>query len=588
MKSINKYIALLSAVLVLASGCRDILEEEPRSTLTPDLFETAQGLEGGLTAAYAYLRYYYGTEGGHNLTVYGTDEFTNGNQTTDPPLNTYRALTPANGEVTTPWNRAYPAINTLNGVIELAPQVADLTEEQRQNIIGEAKYLRAQWYFILAETFGGVTLDLGSGPLAFNRTPSTNFERASLAETYEAIVQDLEDAVDLLPMAPRDPGRAWKATAYHLLAKAYLSRGWSDAAQGSDFQNALNAAQQLIPDATSPSGNFGTRLLEDFEEVFREGNEYNEEVLLTANRLGDLVYNEVRMFTSNDADLQQNRSNFFFRMFYTEFPGMERDVENGRPWIRYRPTDWLMTEAFNNKTEDSRWDKSFQTVWIANDPDPESYPVWTAADAAAGYADESEVGEPKFFVGDTAVWFVPDHINLTPDEIAAKGFTIRRIPEEVSKGHFPSLKKFDATARPIEGTEDDPNIASYRPYIIHRLAETYLIAAEAALMTGNTGLAADYINTVRRRAAWPGQENEMLITAGDVDIDFILDERTRELAGEQKRWFDLKRTKTLQRRAERHNPDVVSVQEHHYLRPIPQSQIDLTDNAYPQNPGYNQ
>src|SRR5688572_19607869 len=116
----NRNIFLIASILLFVTvGCNDVLEETPRQ-LTPDYFRTAQGLNSGITAAYATFRNYYGTESGMNLTVYGTDEFTHGQQQTNPPLNTYNnLLNPTNGNVGVPWNRAYQAINTCNGIIEI-------------------------------------------------------------------------------------------------------------------------------------------------------------------------------------------------------------------------------------------------------------------------------------------------------------------------------------------------------------------------------------------------------------------------------------------------------------------------------------
>ncbi|MCB0571511.1 MAG: RagB/SusD family nutrient uptake outer membrane protein [Phaeodactylibacter sp.] len=584
------YSVLLSIALLLASGCSGILEEEPRALLTPNLFETDQGLEGGVVAAYAYLRYYYGPEGPHNLTVYGTDEFTNGNQVSNPPLNNYQNLDANNGDVLTPWNRAYPAINTCNGVIQFGTS-DDMTEDRRI-LVAEAKYLRAHWYFILVRTFGGVTLDLGSGPLAFNTSPVNNFSRASVAETYEAIINDLEDAAADLPDRPSAPGRAWKATAWHTLAKAYLARAYSEAAQPGDYQKALEAAEHLI----NNKGAYGVALLDDFADVHREGNDDNAEILFSVQRNGDPNFTDISGFGApNEVALQMNRANYFFRCFYERASdALLRDVGNGRPWIRFKPTDWLLNEAFNNKTVDSRYDKSFQTVWYANNPDLSVYPTWSAGDVAAGYVPASMEGQPKFTLGDTCVWMPPNYINLTSDDIARLGYIVYT-PEYIStqKQFFPSLSKFNATDRPQPGTEDDANVSSYRPYPVYRFSETYLVAAEAAFQMGNAQLAADYINVVRKRAAWPGKESEMEVSASDVDIDFILDERSRELAGECMRWFDLARTKKLVERVKLHNQDgAPNIQPFHVLRPIPQGYIDLAidpaspDGKYPQNPGY--
>jgi hypothetical protein len=126
--------------------------------------------------------------------------------------------------------------------------------------------------------------------------------------------------------------------------------------------------------------------------------------------------------------------------------------------------------------------------------------------------------------------------------------------------------------------------------MVARLGETYLIAAEALLKAGKPGEALPYINTLRRRAAIPGQEKAMEITVDQLNMEFILDERARELLGEMDRWFDLVRTGTLVERVKKYNPDGgPTIQPYHALRPIPNDQIDRTDGgreAFPQNPGY--
>ena len=87
----------------------------------------------------------------------------------------------------------------------------------------------------------------------------------------------------------------------------------------------------------------------------------------------------------------------------------------------------------------------------------------------------------------------------------------------------------------------------------------------------------------------PGHVAEVQILPSQVTLDFILDERARELAGEQLRWFDLKRTNKLVERIKALNPDGAQfIQSFHVLRPIPQSQIDAVANKdeFTQNPGY--
>jgi hypothetical protein len=600
--SVRKYSIAFSATLLLTFGCNDVLDEQPRSQLTPDFFKTGQGLNAGITAAYASFRWYYATEGGMNLTVYGTDEFTHGQQVTNPPLNTYNgSLNPTNGDLLTPWNRSFPAINTCNGIIELGALATDLAEAQRNALIAEAKFIRANWYFILVQTFGGVSLDLGSGPLKFNTSTSNNASRASVAEVYDAIVSDLVSITDgsnnddLPTTKPVSPGRAWRASALHLLAKVYLTRGWSTAAQAGDFQNAYDAAMDLI----NNRGNYNVSLLANYADVHKEGNENNSETLFQVNWMDNTTFNNTNAF---GGPLNQNRSLWLFRCFYNNgAPGLVRDIAYGRSFVRYKPTAWLMNTAFADKINDSRYDKSFQTVWLVNST--------------------STMNPKNLALGDTAMWMVPNHraasvapakdsrryVVFLPDAATDPALYFGSAQADyagynVQNKFYPTLTKFNST-QPRAG--NDVNISSVRPFIVYRFAETYLIAAEAALKLNKpmTEVAA-LLNVIRERAAdTPAKKIAVAATTvADVTasgVDYVLDERTRELAGEQMRWFDLTRTNKLILRVNLHNgtaaragAEVPNPQDFHVLRPIPQAQIDLsvdptTDTKkYQQNTGY--
>lgn len=143
---------------------------------------------------------------------------------------------------------------------------------------------------------------------------------------------------------------------------------------------------------------------------------------------------------------------------------------------------------------------------------------------------------------------------------------------------------------------DDPDLpeansqVGSKDVIVMRLAEMYLIAAEAeTLMSGgNKALAKDLMNVLRERAAVAGREGDMLISEGDLDIDFILEERGRELCGEHIRWFDLKRTGKLYNYVQAYNKDITTMQPYHVNRPIPQQFLDVITNPleFGQNNGY--
>jgi hypothetical protein len=188
-------------------------------------------------------------------------------------------------------------------------------------------------------------------------------------------------------------------------------------------------------------------------------------------------------------------------------------------------------------------------------------------------------------IGDTAI-YLPT-FEMTPAQVASKNYRVIN-PSEVAnpanQRYFPSLSKF-LDPRRISIQDERGS----RDYMVARLAETYLILAEASLKLGDLTEAVSAINVVRRRAAFPGKEAAMEITADQLNMDFILDERARELLGEKHRWFDLKRTGTLIERVKKHNPDAApNIQPFHVLRPIPADQLDRVTNKdeFKQNDGY--
>ena len=580
MKTILKIFVILGIALMLLPGCTEVLEEQPRSVLTPEYFATPAGIDAGVIAAYSYLRFVYGAESHMSLTIMGTDEYTHGVESLAIPINTYvGGLNPESGMIGVVWSRAYAAINTCNGVLEKGPE-ADMNPEDKANLIAEAKYLRAHWYFLLVQFYGDVTLSK-----KFITVPSAEASRAPMKDVYDVIVQDLKEASVELADARSEPGRVAKAAAKHLLSKVYLTRAWR-LNQPADYDSAYTVAKELIDNRAI----YGMELLADYGEIHAEGNEDNSEVIFTCERNNDELFNYTAQTYGVDPALgnSQNRSNFFFRIVYERLPGMLRDMEHGRPWARFKPTDNLLDNVFADKVNDSRFYKAFTVTWLCNFPDDGRIPVWDSIEAVNGWVDVSLVGELKFGDGDTAIHF--PMVNLTADDSASRGYSVWT-PRAVSaqNAYFPVLNKYDDAQRiGIQAT-------SVRPFIVYKFSEVYLIAAEAAYMAGNAADAATQINVLRTRAAVDAAAiPAMQITAADVDIDFILDERSRELTGESMRWYDLVRTGKLLERVRLHNIDAApNIQDYHVLRPIPQTQIDLCkdptqpDEKFPQNPGYN-
>jgi hypothetical protein len=517
-----------------------------------DYLNTAAGFNDGVRAAYAALRSWYGTERGNNLTVFGTDTYTNGSDGSWKFMNQYTAQFDSRTAIVQEvWDELYRGINVCNSVIERAPAVTGLDALTLKQRVGEVKFLRAQYYFLLTQLFGGVDLRLSE-----TKEPTKVSTRASIQNMYAAIVKDLEEAIPDLENKARstDYGRVTRAAAEHLLSLVYLTKATSDAKATDDYAKAETLAKNVI-------NNYGIKLLGDFAQVHQEGNEMNEEVIFATQYTRDPLTNSTG-----------NNSHVFFLMEYDVQPGMRRDVANGRPFKRYKPTTYCLETVFApaNRSKDSRYSKTFVDVYRTNRP--------------GTFSTTFDNSKPSvtFAAGDTAI-YLPG-VEWTTAERAAKPYQVLT-PSLYTEKLYPSLRKH------IDGGRVDLfQFEGGRDYINYRLAETYLNLAEAQFRQGKTQDAVNSLNVVRRRAAWPGKEKDMEIAPADLTMEFIMEERERELLGEQKRWFDLKRWGVLLNRVQQYNPQAAAnIKAHHVLRPIPQVQIDRVEggvSAFAQNPGY--
>ncbi|MDR6786021.1 hypothetical protein ABIE26_004509 [Pedobacter africanus] len=563
------YIYLLACISIVAvSGCKRALTEDPHSILTPEFFKTTQGFKKGLDAAYAGTRMLWGTQNLFTMTVIGTDEFYTGKDGNND-INKYNSnYNTSNGTVMAIWRDCYININTCNGIIENAAIVPDIDEATKSRMVAEAKFLRANFYFLLVQFWGDVTLRK-----TFQTEANSSDARTPMAEIYDFIIQDLKEtiATPTVFASPKStgvrPGQITKAAAQHVLARVYLTRAGSKAKKNTDYTDAYTMAMTVINTS-------GLSLMPDFADVYAEGNENGNEVIWNVQHTPNLAYNGPNNSGGND-----NVLNHMWVPQYELQPGMKRDVFYGRPYIRCVPTPWLTDVAFAERTNDTRYNKTFQTVWYCNNA--ASIPVWPnplPPGAPAGAAP----GKPKFALGDIAI-LMPGNNTATDAQIAAAPYLLMPT-RKYTTSMSPYMKKYNDTKRA------DLNYPSIRPVIVYRLAETHLIAAEAAFMGGGPASeAVNQINIVRRRAAFPNANPAVMNVSSIPSIDFILDERSRELCGELVRWLDLVRTGKLEERVKLYNAEAkANIKPFHVLRPVPQVQIDAVTVGprYPQNSGW--
>jgi hypothetical protein len=217
--------------------------------------------------------------------------------------------------------------------------------------VAEMKYLRAHYYFILVQQFGPLDLRLTE-----TLGPTKAATRATEQAVYKQIETDLLAAIPVLPAlkAAAEYGRATKPAAENLLAKVYLTRATSSFAESTDYANAATLCNSVI-------ANYGFKLLPDFSSVFDQSNQINDEVIFAVQYTSDPL-------TNGFVDNQGNKLHLYFGMQYDVQPGMQRDVNNGRPFKRLKPTSYLLNTVFADRVNDTRYKKTFKDTWLSNKP----------------------------------------------------------------------------------------------------------------------------------------------------------------------------------------------------------------------------
>jgi hypothetical protein len=550
MKSIYKVCIALSLLIGVAiTGCKKYLvESNPAGRTAETYYNTQQGFEQLVEANYPNLRPIINYQ---SLYWTGTDIYSSYGINDINYLNLYtKSFNSSDGNVSGLWSQLYYSINIANTTLYWATQVTGEPAVTLGYRVGEAKTLRAYYYFLLAETFGGV-------PIVTQPTtaPTFNFVRAAESDVYKQIISDLTDAIAVLPATSPDAGRVTLGVAEHLLAKVYLTRAYKSYGGGNaDFTLAAKYADAVIagPYALQP---VFANLFDPTVSNYQGSNEIIWAVQYSTNPLTNGAGNSL-----NQACLWDTQS----------IPELGRSSLYGKPNYTNAPTPFLFN--LYDKNKDSRYLATFWNVLYCQ----------TAANG--------------FNVGDTVVFY--PNFDLSAAQISAKKyFTVNpdqyRTPGSFSFSTlnrcYPEPKKFREPNLPYQDN------GGFRNTYIFRLAETYLMDAEANLQLGNTSRALQLFNAIRARAAKPGNDpatnvayaTEMQVSA--LSINDILDERARELFGEELRWFELKRTGTLITRVLADNDEAKAsntIDSHFLLRPIPQTVIDLNQAPFPQNPGY--
>jgi len=631
MKTI-KYIVLVVAVLTFHS-CNDYLREVPEDMMTADmLYVSAAGFQTGLNGLYSLMRAErqglannFPYELGASFYV-GYDDISSGSGSGSHPVNvvvnssTARHNTPSNGHLANLFEWLYSTINAANTIITRAERdgidwMAN-GQNQKARVVGEAHLARAWAYRLLVACWGDV-------PLKLDESTGTNirndFERAPEQEVYAQMKEDLLIAAQNIPWKPYLSGSPTKGVALHYLAETCLALNEPD--QAERYLNILIGNGTINGADIQTYGSTDRSLITGYPNAYNDMFEpskvdwnVNSETLWTwqwaLNTVGGGA--SARRFTmvarfAGSAYTQGslNTTPYFER---ENIAIMSSDERGGMGW----GASAILQRVFK------LYYRSSQDCDTGN-PDP-PYPVGSTTAENVNYWKNfryedrgNERALRKFFLYDPATdtrakvdastgdyfvnpntgaqWKLGDTIYMTargsspPLGIFVNGMGIDYRNYSRNANTMPYPIKYSYTNQGYH----------YRLYsnlnqIYLRLGESYLLRAEARAKRGDLTGATDDINVIRTRA----RAKTISIIPGSTlqdQLDYILDERSRELLGEEQRRVTLARMGRydfLYRRVQMYNQqDAPNIRKEDVFFAIPQSVIDANlTKPFPQNPGW--
>ncbi len=561
---ISQYLPIVG-LLLIATACNEeeILREEPLDFLSPsNAFVEPEHVESAVFQLYNQARGFYAdnSSDGDFFThfIWGTDVAMHGRNPEVEGFGDYRILNAQSGVPQERWERLYEMVYNANVVINRIEDVPFEEESQKQTLLGEAHFFRAWAYRHLGHLYGGV-------PIVEEEItePRRDFTRASRQEVYQQTKEDLEFALERLPEITEveADGRISKAVANHLLSEILISL--------EDYQGAVAAASRVIdnPSFALMTERFGSRADEPgdvYWDLFRLNNQNRSSGNTEAIWVMQVEYNTPGGYGDPVGDAR-----FYERTLgpqYNRAQGADGNAlflgpttyHGGRGQGYIRPTTYFFHDIWRGEENDIRnSNHNILRQWVVDNPESEFF---------GDTIDMNDPGYVDYIAGsserqDTLQYFYPFVLKIS-----------------MINNHYPTEFENEATGE-LAGSAR----RTYLDWYAMRLAETYLLRAEAYLALGDLPAAAQDINAVRERA---GSES---IEPGAVTIDFILDERARELFMEEPRRVTLARLGLLYDRTQRYNPYAgATIAPHNNLWPIPFSEIERnTLGNLEQNEGYN-
>jgi len=561
---IFKTLIILGAFLLITFSCsKDILDEDPPHLITTEtLYTSLAGFEAGLNGVYNLVR--MEREGGNGcrmeIFMNGTDNLTPNSDSKDLgnwgeiPRFWGDRLNAQDVAVRNHFRWLYSVVNAANTIISQAQTREDVNwngpggnaEENKNRVLGEAKALRAWAYRHLSGSWGDVPLNLEESK---GSTIRTDWVRTPVADVRRQILRDLLFAEKHIPVEPTMSGSITKGAVQHYISEMYFYFNKPD--------SALYWADKVINTSNYKliTARYGVRKNKPgvaVQDMWYEGNENRDQGNTEALWVFQFQKDALGGGSSSGGWRRIHCSRYADMVVNGVRPLRNTYERGGRGATRMSLTNWAI--SIYEPQDDRASQYAMRKYFVLND-------------AAANAPYSADRLPPGYNYGDT-IWcdWGPVGVN---EITSANRINVRR----------PFMRK--AEGCDPDNVDSDGRQYNDQPYL--RLAETYLLKAEAEYRLGKFVEAAETLNIIRRRS------HASEITADDVDIDFILDERSRELVVEEHRRYTLIRCGKLIERAKLYNFNGGQfISERDQLYPIPQEVIDANlTGEMPQNPGYN-
>lgn len=578
------FVALVTgfAAMCCLVSCNDdkFLEEHSYNYDDGSFYASESDMVMGLAPCYANMEYLMmgQTHGNHSwiLQGMGLDTFSNTGHNT-VPFGNWAGLDATSGFGRHWFDECYRMINRCNTVIDMIDERSSIeysTPEMKNQLRAEAIVLRAWAYRALAGLFGNVViLEHRTTEAKYNYNPNTR------QEVWEFIKKDLEWAEANLPKEPRMQGTVTKAVAAHYLAEVDLALG--------EFQDAVDAATRVI---NKTDGNYEIMKTRFGNRATEMTDRYGNSLAAPQGAYWDLFRGSVKADGTLAADSNPNDPGNKEAIWVAQYNyGTFATGGGGDAWWRVKccttEANWTPGVLIGNQTARTR-ESDGKKFYVYGD-NVACYPAGVDAGAALStipgcedrqvanvrqdslgarvdrigtncipveyvYRYSTDIlggiwDDPNDFRGSETMMqrnfytaggtrWLDEKAAMYARAAAAKGTadeTVCAVQAGDTSAVFPRLWKFSEDRHPNYSTEGNKGY-DVDWYMI-RIPETYLLRAEAYLALNKKDKAVADINVVRSRA---GAKD---CTEAEVDIDYILDERTRELLGEEHRWITLNR-----------------------------------------------